>query len=227
MPLLADLHRKRRRTRPAAIAGQQYRLFRPVRRFVARPGPRLFRRLPGGPECRSGWKRTARSRAARRWRPSVTAPADVRDTPIAELWATHPALQFNRNRGVEDLWGFCRDCYYRRGLPRRLHLDGGFAARPARQQSVLPSPCAEAGRAWRPRAHREDRGRRRIALRDRTLRTDRRTDPDRGRARMSEHGHPAAARPYRAGAWCCAVNASAMSSRARRPARIAGATRAR
>jgi sulfatase maturation enzyme AslB (radical SAM superfamily) len=36
----------------------------------------------------------------------------VRNTPIAELWANHPALQFNRNRGVEDLWGFCRECYY-------------------------------------------------------------------------------------------------------------------
>ena len=36
----------------------------------------------------------------------------MRDTSIAELWANHPALQFNRNRGTEDLWGFCRDCYY-------------------------------------------------------------------------------------------------------------------
>jgi radical SAM protein with 4Fe4S-binding SPASM domain len=36
----------------------------------------------------------------------------VRDTSIAELWAEHPALRFNRERGTGDLWGFCRSCYY-------------------------------------------------------------------------------------------------------------------
>ena len=37
---------------------------------------------------------------------------NVRDTPIAKLWAESPALQFNRERGTDHLWGFCRDCYY-------------------------------------------------------------------------------------------------------------------
>jgi len=36
----------------------------------------------------------------------------VREAPIAEIWATDRALERVGSRSVDDLWGFCRDCYY-------------------------------------------------------------------------------------------------------------------
>lgn len=44
-----------------------------------------------------------------------TAPyagGNVRDTDIGELWATSEAVRFTRDRTAEELWGFCKTCYY-------------------------------------------------------------------------------------------------------------------
>jgi radical SAM protein with 4Fe4S-binding SPASM domain len=35
---------------------------------------------------------------------------NVRDQPLAQIWARAPELGFTRARTVDDLWGFCRTC---------------------------------------------------------------------------------------------------------------------
>jgi Y-X(10)_GDL-associated radical SAM protein len=37
---------------------------------------------------------------------------NVRDLKIEDIWASSPEIHFARLRSVEDLWGFCRSCYY-------------------------------------------------------------------------------------------------------------------
>ena len=37
---------------------------------------------------------------------------NVRDTPLREIWQRSPVLRYTRDRTVDDLWGFCRGCYY-------------------------------------------------------------------------------------------------------------------
>jgi Y-X(10)_GDL-associated radical SAM protein len=37
---------------------------------------------------------------------------NVRDTSIEDIWNTAPELAFTRERTTEDLWGFCKSCYY-------------------------------------------------------------------------------------------------------------------
>ena len=37
---------------------------------------------------------------------------NVRDYTLQEIWEKAPALRFTRDRTVEDLWGYCRGCYY-------------------------------------------------------------------------------------------------------------------
>ena len=37
---------------------------------------------------------------------------NTRETPIADLWKSAPELRFMRDFKLDDLWGFCRDCYY-------------------------------------------------------------------------------------------------------------------
>ena len=40
------------------------------------------------------------------------AGGNVRDLTLEEIWNTSPEIHFGRLRSVEDLWGFCRTCYY-------------------------------------------------------------------------------------------------------------------
>lgn len=37
---------------------------------------------------------------------------NVRHERLRDLWERAPALRFTRDRTVDDLWGFCRGCYY-------------------------------------------------------------------------------------------------------------------
>nr|WKF60219.1 Putative mycofactocin radical SAM maturase MftC [Paraburkholderia busanensis] len=40
------------------------------------------------------------------------AGGNVRDLSLEEIWRTSEAIHFGRLRSVDDLWGFCRSCYY-------------------------------------------------------------------------------------------------------------------
>jgi radical SAM protein with 4Fe4S-binding SPASM domain len=48
--------------------------------------------------------------------PSLGGPANVggnlRVTPLAQIWAEAPQLRYTRERTIDDLWGYCRGCYY-------------------------------------------------------------------------------------------------------------------
>jgi radical SAM protein with 4Fe4S-binding SPASM domain len=44
-----------------------------------------------------------------------TAPyvgGNVRDLSLSHIWAHAEAIRFSRDRTVDELWGFCRTCYY-------------------------------------------------------------------------------------------------------------------
>jgi Y-X(10)_GDL-associated radical SAM protein len=40
------------------------------------------------------------------------AGGNVRDLSLEDIWHTSEAIHFGRLRSVDDLWGFCRTCYY-------------------------------------------------------------------------------------------------------------------
>lgn len=40
------------------------------------------------------------------------AGGNVRDLSLEQIWATSPEIHFGRLRSADDLWGFCRSCYY-------------------------------------------------------------------------------------------------------------------
>jgi radical SAM protein with 4Fe4S-binding SPASM domain len=111
MPLLADLHRKGRERDLLLLPGNNIGYFGPYDVLWRGPDRGYYGGCPAGQNAigleADGTLKGCPSLATDRY-----GAGDVRDSPIAELWATHPALQFNRNRGVDDLWGFCRGCYY-------------------------------------------------------------------------------------------------------------------
>jgi radical SAM protein with 4Fe4S-binding SPASM domain len=37
---------------------------------------------------------------------------NIRENSLRDIWERASALRFTRDRTVEDLWGYCRDCYY-------------------------------------------------------------------------------------------------------------------
>jgi Y-X(10)_GDL-associated radical SAM protein len=40
------------------------------------------------------------------------AGGNVRDLTIEDIWRSTPELNFTRTRTIDDLWGYCRSCYY-------------------------------------------------------------------------------------------------------------------
>jgi radical SAM protein with 4Fe4S-binding SPASM domain len=111
MPLLADLHRAGRERDLVLLPGNNIGYFGPYDMLWRGPDRGYCGGCPAGQNAigleTDGTLKGCPSLATQRY-----GAGDVRDTPIAELWATHPALQFNRNGGVRRLWGFCRSCYY-------------------------------------------------------------------------------------------------------------------
>ena len=44
--------------------------------------------------------------------PSPYAGGNIREKSLREIWETADPIAFTRRRTVDDLWGFCRTCYY-------------------------------------------------------------------------------------------------------------------
>jgi len=111
MPLLADLYRQASERNLTLLPGNNIGYFGPYDVLWRGPDRGYYGGCPAGQNAigleADGTLKGCPSLATERY-----GAGDVRNTPIAELWANHPALQFNRNRGVDDLWGFCRGCYY-------------------------------------------------------------------------------------------------------------------
>ncbi len=86
------------------------------------PHEQLLRSRPGGTEawwsgCNAGKHVLGiESDGVVKGCPSLpTAPyvgGNVRDLSLETIWETAPELAFTRERGTEDLWGFCKGCYY-------------------------------------------------------------------------------------------------------------------
>jgi len=111
MPLLADLHAEGRSHGLELIPGNNIGYFGPYEALWRGPDRGHYPGCPAGQNVigleADGTVKGCPSLATQRY-----GAGSVRDAPIAQLWAEHPALRFNRERGVEDLWGFCRSCYY-------------------------------------------------------------------------------------------------------------------
>jgi radical SAM protein with 4Fe4S-binding SPASM domain len=111
MPLLAELHCKGRENDLLLLPGNNIGYFGPYEALWRGPERGHYPGCPAGQNVigleADGTVKGCPSLATQRY-----GAGSVRDIPIAELWAEHPALQFNRNRGTDELWGFCRECYY-------------------------------------------------------------------------------------------------------------------
>jgi radical SAM protein with 4Fe4S-binding SPASM domain len=86
------------------------------------PHEQLLRSRPGGTEawwagCNAGKHVLGiESDGVVKGCPSLpTAPyvgGNVRDLTLEQIWNEAPELAFTRNLGTEELWGFCKSCYY-------------------------------------------------------------------------------------------------------------------
>jgi Y-X(10)_GDL-associated radical SAM protein len=43
---------------------------------------------------------------------SAYSGGNIRDLTAEQIWGSSPQLAFTRNRTIDDLWGYCRSCYY-------------------------------------------------------------------------------------------------------------------
>jgi len=75
------------------------------------------RAQPIGRDALRGWRRsvsnqTGRSKACPSLPPAPYAARNVRDASLESLWHAPGVIQFTRERTVDELWGFCKTCYY-------------------------------------------------------------------------------------------------------------------
>jgi radical SAM protein with 4Fe4S-binding SPASM domain len=69
------------------------------------------------PSCGAGWSVLGiESNGNLKGCPSLPSAeyvgGSVREHALNDLWERAPALRFTRDRGPDELWGFCKDCYY-------------------------------------------------------------------------------------------------------------------
>ncbi len=86
------------------------------------PHETTLRSRPGGKEtywegCRAGQQVIGlESDGSVKGCPSLpSAPyigGNVRDAALKEIWETSPEVRFARDRTTDELWGFCKTCYY-------------------------------------------------------------------------------------------------------------------
>jgi len=111
MPLLAELHRAGGERGLLLLPGNNVGYFGPYDALWRGPERGHYPGCPAGQNVigleADGTLKGCPSLATDRY-----GAGSVRDRPIAALWSEHPALQFNRARGTEHLWGFCASCYY-------------------------------------------------------------------------------------------------------------------
>ena len=112
-PLLAQLE-ERAATRPACGSGRATTSATSVRTSRCLRGTDAARSPAscGAGRARSASRPTARSRAARRSRPTAGRAATSASTRSRTSGSARTPLRYTRDRTVEDLWGFCRTCYY-------------------------------------------------------------------------------------------------------------------
>jgi radical SAM protein with 4Fe4S-binding SPASM domain len=111
MPLLADLYRKGGEQDLMLIPSNNLGYFGPYDALWRGPQRGTYSGCPAGQNVigleADGTIKGCPSLATERY-----GAGSVRDTPVATLWSDHPALQFNRERGSDGLWGYCGECYY-------------------------------------------------------------------------------------------------------------------
>ena len=111
MPLLARLHEAGRERDLVLLPGNNVGYFGPYDVLWRGPDRGHYPGCPAGQNVigleADGSLKGCPSLATHRY-----SAGNVRDKSIAEMWAEHPTLRFNRERGLDDLWGFCRSCYY-------------------------------------------------------------------------------------------------------------------
>lgn len=86
------------------------------------PHEQILRSRPGGPEthwqgCRAGINVIGiESDGTVKACPSLpTGPyagGNVRELSLAAIWESSEVIRFSRDRETEELWGFCKSCYY-------------------------------------------------------------------------------------------------------------------
>jgi radical SAM protein with 4Fe4S-binding SPASM domain len=69
------------------------------------------------PSCGAGWSVLGvESNGDVKGCPSLPSSeyvgGNLRDHSLRELWERAPPLRFTRDRGPDELWGFCKSCYY-------------------------------------------------------------------------------------------------------------------
>lgn len=111
-PLLADLARRCKENGVRIWPGNNIGYFGPYESLLRESSPAGHHGSCGAGRVTLGIEADGTIKGC----PSLTTQAwgggTVREHPLKEIWERAAPLRYTRDRTVEDLWGYCRTCYY-------------------------------------------------------------------------------------------------------------------
>lgn len=113
MPLLADLWREGVAHGLAIVAGNTLGYYGPYEAMFRGAGNDPAQWVGCTAGCNSiGIEADGTIKGCPSLSRTPYAGGNVRNSSLHDIWTASPAIVFNRNRTIDDLWGFCRTCYY-------------------------------------------------------------------------------------------------------------------
>ncbi|MBV9860759.1 MAG: radical SAM protein [Alphaproteobacteria bacterium] len=110
MPLIAKLHRKARRQGLSLLPGNNIGYFGPYDPLW-RGQSYAYAGCAAGSNV-MGLEADGTVKGCPSLPTARYTGGNVRDASLSQLWASSAALAFNRERDVDHLWGFCRECRF-------------------------------------------------------------------------------------------------------------------
>lgn len=113
IPQLIDLHREGRRRGLRVIPSNNVGYFGPYEHLWRWPGDdRIHWRGCSAGQTAIGIEADGTIKGCPSLPTLDYAGGNIRDLSLEQIWQTSEAIHFGRLRSLEDLWGFCRTCYY-------------------------------------------------------------------------------------------------------------------
>jgi radical SAM protein with 4Fe4S-binding SPASM domain len=112
MPLIARVKRKMAERRVRLWPGNDIGYFGPYETLLRGTMPRGHMSSCGAGRLTLGIEADGSLKGCPSLPTRDYVGGNIRDNTLKDIWERSQALRFTRDRTVEDLWGYCRDCYY-------------------------------------------------------------------------------------------------------------------
>jgi len=112
LPLIASLHARAEMAGVRIFAGNNVGYFGPHEALLRRYMPEQHRGTCGAGKSVLGLEANGTVKGCPSLPTAEWAGGSVREHSLRDLWERATPIRYTRDRTLDDLWGYCRECYY-------------------------------------------------------------------------------------------------------------------